>query len=63
MVTEIQVTMIEKVKTGTLARSESNGGSDVLLRSTMVPDRASTVVKLQRLIGDNRLLFDGQKLN
>lgn len=63
MVTEIQVTMIEKVKIGTLARSESNGGSDVLLRSTMVPDRASTVVKLQRLIGDNRLLFDGQKLN
>ncbi|KAK9180155.1 hypothetical protein WN943_029362 [Citrus x changshan-huyou] len=51
--------MIEKVKAGTSARSESNGGSGVLQRAAMVPDRASTAVKLQRLIGDkSATLFD-----
>ncbi|KAH9650369.1 ANK REP REGION domain-containing protein [Citrus sinensis] len=59
MVTGIQAAMIEKDNEGTSARSESNGGSGVLRRAAMVPDRASTAVKLQRLIGDkSATLFD-----
>ena len=61
--TGIQAAMIEKVKAGTSARSESNGGSGVIRRAAMVPDRVSTAVKLQRLIGDkSATLFDDQKL-